>query len=72
MTEAAIQHKRWRHKARGYEVEVLDTRNAGCPTVTVDRTQYAVLKRTWTVEAFLQAFEPLGRPFRQRTLWDML
>jgi hypothetical protein len=67
-----IRHKRYVHRKRGYEVEVLDTRNMGCPTVTVDRTQYAEVKRTWTVEAFLLAFEPLGRPFRRPTLWDML
>lgn len=67
-----IRHKRWRHKVRRYEVKVLDTRNVGCPTVTVNRTQYAEVKRVWTIEAFLLEFEPLGRPFRQRTLWDML
>jgi hypothetical protein len=67
-----IRHKCWRHKTRGYEVEVLDTRNAGCPTVTVDRTQFAKVRRTWHLEKFLLEFEPLGRPFRQRTLWELL
>jgi hypothetical protein len=73
MTEAPlIRHKRWRHKTRGYEVNVLDTRTAGCPTVTVDRTQYTQAQRTWNIEKFLLEFEPLGKPIRLKTLWDLL
>jgi hypothetical protein len=67
-----IRHKRWRHKKRGYVVQVLDTRNEGCPTVTVDRTALATIKRTWTLEKFLLEFEPIGRPFVARSLWELL
>lgn len=70
--EPLIRHKRWRHKTRDYEVQVLDTRNAGCPTVTVDRTQYTRTQRTWNVEKFLLEFEPIGRPVRLKTLWERL
>lgn len=74
MTDEApqIRHKRWRHKTRGYEVEVLDTRYAGCPTVTVDRTQFSRLERVWNLEKFLLEFDPLGRPYPRRSLWDLL
>ena len=73
MTEPPrIRHARWRHKKLGYTVEVLDTRRTGCPTVTVDRTQFTQVKRTWNLEKFLLEFEPLGRPFTLRSLWDRL
>lgn len=67
-----IRHKRWRHKALGYVVEVLDTRHTGCPTVTVDRTQFAQVKRTWNLEKFLLDFEPVGKPMVARSLWELL
>lgn len=67
-----IRHKRWRHRKRGYVVRVLDTRNEGCPTVTVDRTAFATVKRTWNLEKFLLEFEPVGRPFALRSLWELL
>lgn len=67
-----IRHKRWRHKALRYVVEVLDTRYTGCPTVTVDRTQFATVRRTWNLEKFLLDFEPVGKPFVVRSLWEML
>jgi hypothetical protein len=67
-----IRFKRWRNKKLGYIVNVLDTRNDGCPTVTVDRTQFAAVKRTWHTEKFLIDFEPVGRPFVTRSLWELL
>lgn len=73
MAEAPeIRHKRWRHKKHGYVVHVLGTRNEGCATVTVDRTAFATVKRTWNLEKFLLEFEPLGRPVRARSLWELL
>lgn len=67
-----IRHKRWRHKTLRYVVEVLGTRNTGCPTVTVNRTQFTHVKRTWNVEKFLLDFEPVGRPMAQRSIWELL
>lgn len=72
MEVPSIRYKRWRHKRLGYLVTVLDTRNDGCPTVTVDRTQFATVKRTWNTEKFLIEFEPIGRPFATQSLWDLL
>jgi len=70
--EPRIRHRRWRHRTLDYVVEVMDTRCTGCPTVTVDRTQFANVKRTWNLEKFLQEFEPIGKPLRVRSLWEML
>jgi hypothetical protein len=67
-----ILYKRWRHKALGYVVEVLDTRYTGCPTVTVDRTQFSKVKRTWNLEKFLLDFEPIGSPLAVRSLWELI
>lgn len=71
-----IKHARWRHRTLGYEVQVVDTRNYGCPvvhrTVTVDRTQYGHRERTWTARRFVAEFEPLGTPPKPRDLWDYL
>lgn len=72
-----IQHKRWRHRKKGYEVEVLAVHNHNAPpfhrTVVVDRTQYTKKERTWNAVLFVKEFEPLGRPRRKpKTLWDQL
>lgn len=67
-----IRHKRWRHKTLLYVVEVVGTRYTGCPTVTVDRTQFTRVKRTWNLEKFLLDFEPIGRPMAVRSVWELL
>ena len=71
-----IRHARWRHKTLNYEVQVLDTRNYGCPvthrTVTVNRTQFGQKARIWTAQRFVAEFEPIGKPLEARELWDYL
>ena len=77
MVTTLTRHRRWRHKIAGYEVKVLQVLNYGPEealrsTVTVDRTQHARKPRLWTAEAFLEAFDPIGRPQKEKTWWEML
>lgn len=68
-----IKHKRWKHRERGYVVEVLGVTNLGNNrTVKVDRTHSAKKHRTWNQDAFLKEFEPIGRPMRHRSRWSFL
>lgn len=72
-----IRHKRWRHKALGYEVTVLAVLNYGSAsdmrsTVTVDRTQFSQQKRTWDARRFVSEFQPIGRPQKVKDFWARL
>jgi hypothetical protein len=71
-----IRYKRWRNKAKGYEVKVESVRNfkgkhGYFSTVTVVRKKTKVEVK-WPVLAFIKAFEPLGRPSRPRSVWQRL
>ncbi len=68
-----LRFKTWKHRERGYTVNILGIVNLGTNRmVKVDRTQHTQKGRAWTVETFLEAFEPLGRAKRLKSRWDFL
>ena len=71
-----IRHNRWRNKAKGYEVKVVSTRtfhgkHGFYSTVTVVEKGTKAEVR-WPALAFVQAFEPLGRPRSIKSVWQRL
>lgn len=59
-----IPYKRWRHKARGYVVNVIEVSNTlgnhGYLTyVRVEGKGQKPRIKTWPAQAFLEAFEPV-------------
>lgn len=72
----SVPYRRWRNLRHRYLVEVLDVHNyrgesGDYRTVTVRRVR-GHEERTWSVDSFLRAFQPVGRKIRKKTAWDLL
>lgn len=71
-----LQHCRWRHRTRGYEVIVTGVLNHGNPvvaqTVKVDRRETSNLPRRWDMTQFLTLFDPIGDPNPPLNFWEAL
>jgi hypothetical protein len=74
----AIEYKRWRHKASGYEVTFVGIRHwegkhGVFSEVTVQGSRWKKDQRvTWPAKTFLRVFEPVGRKFRVKSRWERL
>lgn len=77
VSSAELQFHWWRHRERGYLVEILGVHQKGQPLsrdyVKVNRSsQTSSRPRSWDAEHFLRVFEPVGQPFQEKTIWDHL
>jgi hypothetical protein len=70
-------YNKWKHKALGYKVEILDIRHNNRP----DGSIYSVVivrgtllskkqKRTWPASIFRDTFTPVGAKNKDRTVLD--
>jgi hypothetical protein len=71
-----IEFRRWRHKERGYIVEVEQVTNYrgkhGYLTVVVLKRSGMVKSTSWHATTFLKAFTPISRRIRRKNRWELL
>jgi len=71
-----IEFKRWRHKDRGYIVEVEKTVNYrgkhGYLTIITTKRKGVAKRTSWYAATFLKAFVPVSRRLRPKSRWELL
>lgn len=70
----AIPYKRWKSKAKSYVVTVTAVTYKRGTKAEVTYVTFTDGKKTWSwsSEAFLRAFDPVGRKLRPKTVWQLL